>query len=213
MDKKCAVINSLRGQPYLILSGAIKQPTIRLANGDMMNCEGVVMTTRVFYYYYFSARRCLEWLEWLEIKNFSSHPANPKPPAKCFVFFPHTLLPTYADGALEKQLWAGQTLRLTVYHPPPPPSAAPAHHCLACTSQEWQQRVTPKGLAVQPPENVSGPTLTEYHTGRGEGMRQNNNLQVPRTPFFSPHTHAESPRTPDSSVLWRPIMWLQSYWH
>lgn len=68
-------------------------------------------------------------------KNFSSHPANPKPLENCFFF--HALLPTYADGALEKQLWAGQTLSLTVYHFSfLPPSAEPAHHCLACTSQE-----------------------------------------------------------------------------
>lgn len=41
-DQKRAVVNSLWGQPYLIMSGAIKQPAARLANGDMMNCEGVV---------------------------------------------------------------------------------------------------------------------------------------------------------------------------
>lgn len=70
-------------------------------------------------------------------KNFSSRPANPKLLANYFLF--HALLLTYADGAIEKQLWAGQTLSLTVYHfsslpPSLPPSAA--HHCLACTSQE-----------------------------------------------------------------------------
>lgn len=98
-------------------------------------------------------------------KNFSSHPANPKALPNWFL---HALLPTSADGALEKQLWAGQTLRVPVYHfSSLPPSAAPVHHCLACTSQERQHRRTPKGLAVQPPENVSVPTLTAR---RGEAM-------------------------------------------
>lgn len=39
MDKMCPVINSLRGQAYLIWSGAIKQPTIILANWNIMNYE------------------------------------------------------------------------------------------------------------------------------------------------------------------------------
>lgn len=41
-DQRGAALNSPRGQPYLSLSGAIKQPAARLANGNMMNCEGAL---------------------------------------------------------------------------------------------------------------------------------------------------------------------------
>lgn len=43
MDKMRAVLHPLRDQAYLILSGAIKQSAIGLANRNMMNYEAIPM--------------------------------------------------------------------------------------------------------------------------------------------------------------------------
>lgn len=68
------------------------------------------------------------------------------------------------DWLLEKQVKSGQISRLAVYH-----HKVRLHHSLDCYSQRWQQRVTPKGLGVQLPENVTGPAVTESHKERWGG--------------------------------------------
>lgn len=49
MDKMRTVIHFLGDQAYLILSGAIKQSTMGLANGNMMNYEEIAMMIFIFW--------------------------------------------------------------------------------------------------------------------------------------------------------------------
>ena len=72
------------------------------------------------------------------------------------------------------------------------PPTVRVHHCLGCTSQKWQQRVTLKGPGVQLPENVTGLALTERHTGRWVGCDKNNNLKAPQISCTHTHTHTHT---------------------
>ena len=86
----------------------------------------------------------------------------------------------------EKHLWGRQTLRLAVYRSPP--LTVRVHHCLGCSSQKWQQRVTLKGPGVQLPENVTGLADRTPHRERGEDVTKTTTLKCYRSLFLS-HTH------------------------
>lgn len=83
----------------------------------------------------------------------------------------------------EKHLWGRQTLRLAVYRSPP--LTVRVHHCLGCSSQKWQQRVTLKGPGVQLPENVTGLADRTRHRERGEDVTKTTTLKCYRSLFLS----------------------------
>lgn len=86
---------------------------------------------------------------------------------------------TMFDGAAEKTTESGRPWGwLYIIFPPP---TVRVHHCLGCSSQKWQQRVTLKGPQVQQPEKSLGWLWQNATKEEGRGFDKTTTLKCSRS--------------------------------
>lgn len=86
---------------------------------------------------------------------------------------------TMFDGAAEKTTLSQADLEVgcTSFFPP----TVRVHHCLGCSSQKWQQRVTLKGPQVQQPEKSLGWLWQNATKEEGRGFDKTTTLKCSRS--------------------------------
>lgn len=205
MDKMRAVIHSLGDQAYLILSGAFNSPGWALQSGIWWTMAMIFHLFRPGH-----SRVGIKSPIWdyfcKQMQLFHSvHTLTPAPwiNCKCHMLqfcltslflrtfakshFPFSSKQRQRYSVAEKQCLMEQPKKqlsqadlevgCTSFSPP----TVRVHHCLGCSSQKWQQRVTLKGPQVQQPEKSLGWLWQNATKEEGRGFDKTTTLKCSRS--------------------------------